>query len=99
MSGVAENLDAALTQRCTEAGYLHLAERADAPLSEAVRLLAREAFTGRDTPAAAQRVVDLGDRRSTLMCSRRSATLVEHSLTKQSLRRWRTTFFERSALR
>lgn len=59
MSGVAENLDAALTQRCTEAGYLHLAERADAPLSEAVRLLAREAFTGRDTPEAAQRVVDL----------------------------------------
>ena len=39
MSGVAENLDAALTQRCTEAGYLHLAERADAPLSETAWLL------------------------------------------------------------
>jgi cobaltochelatase CobT len=59
MEGVAKNLDAALVQRCTEAGYEHIADRADAPLSEAMRLMARETITGRATPAAAAPVLDL----------------------------------------
>jgi cobaltochelatase CobT len=59
MSGVAHNLDAALNQRFREAGYEHVGERADVPLTEAIRVLAREALTGQPPPEAAQKMVDL----------------------------------------
>ncbi|MAP12406.1 MAG: cobaltochelatase subunit CobT [Gammaproteobacteria bacterium] len=59
MSGVAANLDAALNQRCREAGYEHVADRADAPLTEAIRLLARESMTGAPPPQAGKKLVDL----------------------------------------
>ena len=59
MAGVADNLDAALNQRFREAGYEHVAERTDAPLTEAIRVLAREAMTGAPAPQAAHKLVDL----------------------------------------
>ncbi|NKC10873.1 MAG: cobaltochelatase subunit CobT [Gammaproteobacteria bacterium] len=59
MMGVAHNLDAAIAQKCRDAGYEHLTDRADAPLSEALRLLAREKMTGRAIPQAASALVDL----------------------------------------
>ncbi|MEM7406601.1 MAG: cobaltochelatase subunit CobT [Pseudomonadota bacterium] len=59
MAGVAQNLDAALNQRCREAGYEHVADRADAPLTEAIRLLAREAMTGLPPPEAGQKLTEL----------------------------------------
>jgi cobaltochelatase CobT len=59
MSGVAENLGAALDERCRQAGYARIADRDAAPLVDALSLLAREAFTGRQPPEAARRMVDL----------------------------------------
>ena len=59
MAGVTVNLDAALEQRYRSRGYSRLAERADAPLSEVLRVLAREAMTGIPPPPAARTMVDL----------------------------------------
>ena len=43
MAGVRDNLDAALREHCRQRGFARVAEREDAPLSEVMRLLAREA--------------------------------------------------------
>jgi cobaltochelatase CobT len=59
MAGVAENLAAALEERCREQGLAEAAHRDDAPLPEIVRLLARESMTGAPPPAAAASAVDL----------------------------------------
>jgi cobaltochelatase CobT len=59
MSGVSENLAAALEERCRQAGYARIADRDAAPLVEAVALLARETFTGKTPPESARRMVDL----------------------------------------
>jgi cobaltochelatase CobT len=59
MAGVADNLGAALDERCRQAGYARIADRESAPLVDALSLLAREAFTGRQPPEAARRMVDL----------------------------------------
>src|SRR5262249_50400262 len=50
MVGVADNLAAALDEHCRQRGYHRVSERAEAPLSEALRLLAREALTGASPP-------------------------------------------------
>jgi cobaltochelatase CobT len=59
MAGVAGNLAAAMDQRYRRQGYERIAERTDATLPEALRLLAREALTGEQPPRSAQHVVDL----------------------------------------
>ncbi len=59
MSGVAQNLTAALDERCQSKGYARVRERAEAPLSEAVALLARECLTGLAIPESARALVDL----------------------------------------
>ena len=59
MAGVAENLDAALEQRYRSRGLNRVAEREDAPLSEVLRVLTREAMTGRPPPPAARAMIDL----------------------------------------
>ncbi|MCA0451110.1 MAG: cobaltochelatase subunit CobT, partial [Proteobacteria bacterium] len=59
MSGVARNLGAALDERCRQAGYARIADREQAPLVDAVAMLAREAFTGQKPPESAKRMVDL----------------------------------------
>ncbi len=59
MIGVAENLSAALTEHCRQRGFSRITERDDAPLSDVVRLLAREALTGAPPPREAKRIVDL----------------------------------------
>jgi cobaltochelatase CobT len=59
MAGVAENLAAALEERCRKQGLAEAAHRDDAPLPEIVRLLARESMTGAPPPAAAASAVDL----------------------------------------
>jgi cobaltochelatase CobT len=58
MSGVADNLDAALGYRCERRGLHRIERREDAPLSEAVAMLLRERLTGRVLPRAAQKVAD-----------------------------------------
>jgi cobaltochelatase CobT len=59
MTGVSENLAAALEEHCRQRGYARVTEREQAPLSEVLRLLAREAMTGQPVPKAARRIVDL----------------------------------------
>ena len=59
MRGVADNLAAALDERCRRQGYARIADREDAPLSEVIGLLAREALTGQAPPQEAQHMVDL----------------------------------------
>ncbi len=59
MTGVARNLGAALDERCRQAGYARIADREQAPIVDAVAMLAREAFTGQKPPEAAKRMVDL----------------------------------------
>ena len=59
MAGVACNLDAALQDRCTRRGYNRAASREEVPLSEAIRLLARETLTGTPAPPAARQAVEL----------------------------------------
>ncbi|MDR3516133.1 MAG: cobaltochelatase subunit CobT [Azospirillaceae bacterium] len=59
MVGIADNLEAALQERYRRLGFERITEREQAPLSEIVRLLAREAITGEPPPATAAAVVDL----------------------------------------
>ena len=59
MAGTAGNLEAALEDRYRTQGFSEFTEREQAPLAEMVRLLAREALTGRPPPPAASRVFDM----------------------------------------
>jgi cobaltochelatase CobT len=59
MSGVADNLEAALSSKCKSQGYAHVTTRDEAPLAEAVRLLLREHLTGTAPPEAGRKVADL----------------------------------------
>jgi len=59
MPGVATNLAAALEERYRKNGFEKILEREQAPLAEALRLMARELMTGEAPPANAAHVVDL----------------------------------------
>ncbi len=50
MAGVAENLDAALVDRCRREGWNVSEDRQDAPLEAAISMLVRERVTGREVP-------------------------------------------------
>ncbi|PKU22767.1 cobaltochelatase subunit CobT [Telmatospirillum siberiense] len=59
MRGVAINLASALEARYRSEGYASIAQKEQVPLSEAVRLIARERFTGQPVPPSARHAVDL----------------------------------------
>lgn len=59
LAGVANNIAAALDQKCKMEGLEHAKSKDDVPLAEAMRLIAREAFTGRPPPPSAQSAVKL----------------------------------------
>jgi len=59
MVGVAQNLTAALDERCKTRGYARITEKADAPLPEVLAMLVRERLTGEAPPASARKMVDL----------------------------------------
>jgi cobaltochelatase CobT len=59
MAGVAQNLDAALRDRYEKAGLAAVQSRDDAPIEDALALLAREQLTGLPPPESARRAVDL----------------------------------------
>lgn len=58
MSGMAENLDAALDEKCRTQGFARMRDRTEAPLSDVVGLLMREHLTGRGAPDCAKHIVD-----------------------------------------
>ena len=59
MAGVAANLGAALEERYRSQGFPDFVARDQAPISEIVRLLAREVLSGEAPPPAARRVCNL----------------------------------------
>ena len=59
MAGVAANLDAALAGRCQSRGYARITDVEDAPIAEAVGMMARERWSGRSLPEAARPLMDL----------------------------------------
>ena len=59
MAGVADNLSAAMEDRYRRQGYDRMTEREQAPVTEMVRLVAREALTGALPPSATRKVVSL----------------------------------------
>ena len=59
MAGVAANLDAAVEERCRAKGYQRITDREDAPLAEAVSLLARQWIGDRTIPDTGRPIVDL----------------------------------------
>jgi len=59
MSGVSDNIDAMLEARYQRMNTAAAESRADAPLEEAVALIARERITGKAPPPSGQRAVDL----------------------------------------
>ncbi|MET4700851.1 cobaltochelatase CobT [Constrictibacter sp. MBR-5] len=78
MQGTAENLTAALDERCRRQGYARILDKADAPLPEVVGMLAREALTGRAPPEAARHVVDQWRGDFEGAAGRSLASLLEH---------------------
>jgi len=59
LPGVAHNLTAALDERCKSRGFAKVKDRSEAPLADAVGLMARERLTGLPVPDAARGMVDL----------------------------------------
>ena len=59
MSGMASNLKSMLAEKYGKANFSGVAERADAPIEEAMSLLVREALTGERPPETAGKVLDL----------------------------------------
>ncbi len=59
MAGVAVNLDAALQEHYRNRGYIRAATQEDVPLSEVLRVLARQAITGMEPPPAAKAMLDI----------------------------------------
>jgi cobaltochelatase CobT len=58
MSGMGDNLTAALEKRCKARGYDKITNKDEAPLAEAVAMMAREKLTGAPVPDAARNLVD-----------------------------------------
>ena len=59
MAGIADNLGAALEDRCRNQGFARITERDQAPLTDAIALLTREVLTGAPPPPSARHMVDL----------------------------------------
>ncbi len=59
MPGMAQNLTAALEDRCKGKGYQKIKDRSEAPLAEAVGLMARERLTGLAVPETARTMVEM----------------------------------------
>ncbi|NRA29689.1 MAG: cobaltochelatase subunit CobT [Parvularculaceae bacterium] len=59
LSGVGQNLTAALERQLDEKGYRRMEDRQDVPVQDIVALMARERMTGLEPPKSAQKLVDL----------------------------------------
>ena len=57
MPGVADNLDAMLSDKARKAAFADVASREDAPLEEAIAFMVRERLTGRQAPGTAEPMI------------------------------------------
>ena len=78
MAGLAGNIDAALEERYRARGYSHVEHREDVPLSEVLRVMARERMTGLRPPPAAKAMVDAWSPTLDAQVLHDLATLPEH---------------------
>ncbi|MFP4004608.1 MAG: cobaltochelatase subunit CobT, partial [Alphaproteobacteria bacterium] len=58
MTGVGDNLDAALEKACRDKGYERMLDRQDAPIGEILGMIVRERLTGRPVPDSARDLVE-----------------------------------------
>jgi len=61
MTGLGENIAASLEERYRREGLHRVTDQTEATMPEAVRLLARQFFTGAEPPLAARRICELWD--------------------------------------
>ncbi|MGE4562386.1 MAG: cobaltochelatase subunit CobT [Rhodospirillales bacterium] len=59
LSGVADNLNALLDERCRAKGYTNVTERNEATLPDVIGILVRERLTGQPAPKVASRLLEL----------------------------------------
>ncbi|MCD8571503.1 MAG: cobaltochelatase subunit CobT [Alphaproteobacteria bacterium] len=59
MTGVRENLEAVLEEKCRRRGYDHITNREQAGVGDALHILTRLALTGEPPPPSAQKLLDL----------------------------------------
>lgn len=59
LKGAGDNMAAALDERCTKRGFGKILTPAEAPMAEAVALMARQRLTGRDAPHSAKGLMDV----------------------------------------
>jgi cobaltochelatase CobT len=59
MAGVASNLRARLCEECAAEGYDRMTRKDQLPVAAALSLLAREAMSGEEAPAEAQRILEM----------------------------------------
>ena len=59
MEGVAHNLTVLLDERCKQQGFERAGAKAEIPLTDVMRILAHEAFTGLPLPASATRAAEI----------------------------------------
>jgi len=59
MTGVSDNLDALLEEKCREKGYAGTTERKDTDLPEVLGLMVRQQLTGKKPPQPAEGMVDV----------------------------------------
>jgi cobaltochelatase CobT len=59
LTGAGDNMQAALVDRCTRSGFAEVADKEQAPLAEAISLLARGRMTGREVPREANGLLSL----------------------------------------
>ncbi len=59
MSGVAQNLNAVLEEKCLKLGYDDVSTREETNIADALHVLARQALTGEEPPPAARAMADL----------------------------------------
>lgn len=58
MDGVAENLDAVLSEKLKKRGYIDIDHREDVPLADALHIYTRSKITGRKPPESAQKIME-----------------------------------------
>ncbi|MEQ8369457.1 MAG: cobaltochelatase subunit CobT [Alphaproteobacteria bacterium] len=84
MTGVQQNLDAALAEKSRSRGWSRLTDKDEAPLDQVVALLAREALSGQPLPDPAQPMVDLWRSELTPKLARHFAELREAMTSQQA---------------
>ena len=91
MSGVAANLRAKLAEECEAEGYDRMTRKDQLPVAAALALLAREQMSGQESPASAQRILNLwrdtlGERADTALTEMKAAQTDQRAFARAARR-------------